>query len=126
MPKIVHPEGPAWTADLEAAMGIIGNRGRNEIIRYLYENGPVRRGDIVEAVSPSEATVAQHLILLEKSGVIVVDVPPGRRHGRAPRYSVDFDRVTELMAALRDYLLVREPPPRIQRTIAIEDPADDS
>lgn len=104
MPKIVHPKDPAWTADLEAAMGIIGNRGRNEIIRYLNGRGAVRRGDIVEAVSASEASVAQHLILLEKSGVIVVDVPPGHRHGRAPRYWVDCDRVTELMAALGDYL----------------------
>lgn len=107
MPKIVHPKDPAWTADLEAAMGIIGNRGRNEIIRYLNGRGPVRRGDIVEAVSASEASVAQHLITLENSGVIVVDVAPGRRHGRAPRYSVDINRVKELMTALSDYLLNR-------------------
>ena len=88
-------------------MDIIGNRARNEIIRYLNGHGPLRRGDIVEAVSASEASVAQHLISLEKSGVIVVDVVPGQRQGRAPRYSIDVDRVKELMEALRDYLLIR-------------------
>ncbi|PYI65717.1 hypothetical protein CVV68_16880 [Arthrobacter livingstonensis] len=107
MPKIVHPEGPAWTADVEAATGAFGNRGHNEIIRYLNDHGPVRRGDIVEAVSASEASVAKHLLVLEDSGVIIVDTIRGQRHGRAPRYSVDLNRVDELVEALRDYLLNR-------------------
>lgn len=105
MPKIVNPKDPAWTGDMEAAMVAFGNRAHNEIIRYLNGHGPVRRGDIVDSVSASEASVALHLITLEDSGVIVVDTVRGQRHGRAPRYSVDPDRVKELMAALRDYLL---------------------
>lgn len=107
MPKIVHPIDPAWTAELEAAMEIIGNRGRIEIIRYLLGRGPMRRGDIVEAVTAGEASVALQLITLEKTGAIIVDIVPGRRHGRAPRYSVDLDRVRELMEAFSDYLLNR-------------------
>ena len=107
MPRITHPEDPAWTCDLEAAISAFGNRGHNEIIRYLNMNGPVPRGDIVDAVSASEASVAQYLIALEKTGVILVDVAPGRRHGRSPRYSVDDHRVTELLDALKDYLLNR-------------------
>ncbi len=107
MPKIVHPEDPAWTADVEAAVRSFSNRGHNEIIRYLNAHGPVPRGDIVAAVSPSEASIAQHLIALENSGVIIVDVGPGHRHGRAPRYSVDLDRVMDLIEAIRDYLLNR-------------------
>jgi ArsR family transcriptional regulator len=105
MPKIVRPVGPAWTAEVEAATQMIGNRGYAEIIRYLRGHGPVRRGDIVEAVSASEATVAQHLITLEDSGVVIVDTIRGRRHGRAPRYSVDLNRAKELIEALMDYLL---------------------
>ena len=105
MPKIVHPEDPAWTADVEAAVRSFSNRGHNEIIRYLNAHGPVPRGDIVDAVSPSEASIAQHLIALEKTGVIVVDVVPGLRHGRAPRYSVDCHRIKELFEALKGYLL---------------------
>jgi DNA-binding transcriptional ArsR family regulator len=105
MPKIVHPVDPAWTPDVEAATEMIGKRGHTEIIRYLNGHGPVRRGDIVEAVSASEPSISQHLITLEESGVIVVDVIRGQRHGRAPRYSVDLNRVKELIEALRDYLL---------------------
>lgn len=65
MPKILNPKDPTWTVDLEAAMVAFGNRAHNEIIRYLDGHGPVRRGDIVEAVSASEASVAQHLVTLE-------------------------------------------------------------
>jgi len=105
MPRIVRPGGPDWTADVEAATEMIGNRGYSEIIRYLRGHGPVRRGDIVEAVSASEATVAKHLITLEDFGAVIVDTIRGQRHGRAPRYSVDLNRVKELMEALMDYLL---------------------
>lgn len=107
MPKIVNPKDPAWTGDLEAAMVAFGNRAHNEIIRYLNGHGPVRRGDIVESVSASEASVALHLIVLEDSGVIIVDTLRGQRHGRAPRYSVDEQRINELLGTLRDYLLNR-------------------
>ncbi|MCY0906591.1 ArsR/SmtB family transcription factor [Arthrobacter sp. H14-L1] len=107
MPKITHPVDIAWTSDVEAAIETFGNRGRNEIIRYLAEHGPVPRGDIVDAVSASEASVAQHLLALESTGVIVVDIVQGRRHGRSPRYSVDDDRVKVLLEAHTDYLLNR-------------------
>ncbi|WP_113718118.1 ArsR/SmtB family transcription factor [Arthrobacter dokdonensis] len=109
MPKITHPVDLAWTADVEASMETFGNRARLEIIRYLEGSGPVPRGDIVDAVSASEASVAQHLIALEKTGAIVVDIVQGRRHGRSPRYSVAENRIKELLAAHQDYLLNRRP-----------------
>ena len=109
MPKITQPVDMAWTTDVEASIEAFGNRGRNEIVRYLKEHGPVPRGDIVEAVSASEASVAQHLLALEKTGVIIVDIVQGRRHGRSPRYSVDDQRVNELLGAHQDYLLNRSP-----------------
>ncbi|WP_113716842.1 ArsR/SmtB family transcription factor [Arthrobacter dokdonensis] len=109
MPKITHPVDLAWTADVEASMETFGNRARLEIIRYLEGSGPVPRGDIVDAVSASEASVAQHLIALEKTGAIVVDIVQGRRHGRSPRYSVAENRIKELLDAHQDYLLNRRP-----------------
>ena len=105
MPKITRPVDIAWTSDVEAAIETFGNRGRNEIIRYLEGHGPVPRGDIVDAVSASEASVAQHLLALEETGAIVVDIAQGRRHGRSPRYSVDENRIKELLDAHQDYLL---------------------
>lgn len=105
MPKrIVYPADSARTADVDSARGMIGNWGRIEIIRYLNRHGPARRGDIVDAVTASEASVAKHLIWLENSGVIIVDTLRGQRHGRAPRYSTDVIRVKELMETFGDYL----------------------
>ncbi|MDQ0276562.1 DNA-binding transcriptional ArsR family regulator [Arthrobacter silviterrae] len=109
MPKITHPVDLAWTPDVEASIEAFGNRARVEIIRYLKGSGPVPRGDIVDAVSASEASVAQHLIALEKTGAITVDIVQGRRHGRSPRYSVAENRIKELLAAHQDYLLNRPP-----------------
>lgn len=110
MPRIMHPVDIAWTSNVEAAMEAFGNRGRSEIIRYLEGSGPVPRGDIVEAVSSSEASVAQHLIALEKTGAVVVDIVQGRRHGRSPRYTLDEARIKELLVAQQDYLTNRPLP----------------
>ncbi|NVM98408.1 helix-turn-helix transcriptional regulator [Arthrobacter sp. SDTb3-6] len=108
MPRIMHPVDMAWTSNVEAAFETFGNRGRSEIIRYLEGNRPVPRGDIVEAVSSSEASVAEHLIALEKTGAVVVDIVQGRRHGRSPRYTLDEARIKELLGAQQDYLLNRQ------------------
>jgi ArsR family transcriptional regulator, arsenate/arsenite/antimonite-responsive transcriptional repressor len=105
MPRITQPHDDAWSADVEAAVATFGNRARNEILRYLSAHGPATRGDIVAAVSASEPSVAKHLLALEDAGAVVVDVEPGRRHGRSPRYSANPARIRELLAAHLEYLL---------------------
>jgi ArsR family transcriptional regulator len=105
MPRITQPYDAAWSADVEAAVATFGNRSRNEILRFLTANGPATRGDIVEGVSAGEPSVAKHLTALEDAGVVVVDVEPGRRHGRSPRYSTNPVRIKELLDAHLKYLL---------------------
>ena len=105
MPRITQPHDAAWSADVEAAVATFGNRSRNEILRFLTANGPSTRGDIVAAVSASEPSVAKHLTALEDAGVVIVDVEPGRRHGRSPRYSANAARIKELLDAHLGYLL---------------------
>ena len=107
MPRITQPEDEAWSPDVEAAIATFGNRSRNEILRFLAANGPSTRGDIVDAVSATEPSVAKHLLALEETGAVRADLEPGRRHGRSPRYSVDEARVKALLAAHLDYLLNR-------------------
>src|SRR6476661_3102358 len=105
MPRITQPHDEAWSADVETAVATFGNRARNEILRYLSAHGPATRGDIVASVSAGEPSVAKHLLALEESGAVVVDVEPGRRHGRSPRYSTNPARIRELLAAHLQYLL---------------------
>jgi DNA-binding transcriptional ArsR family regulator len=105
MPRITQPHDAAWSADVEAAVATFGNRSRNEILRFLTANGPATRGDIVAAVSAGEPSVAKHLPALEDAGVVIVDVAPGRRHGRSPRYSANAVRIKELLEAHLRYLL---------------------
>lgn len=104
MPRITRPVARDWSDELEVAVSTFGNHARNEIIRYLLEHGPSARGDIVANVGAGEASVAKHLLLLEDAGAITADVEPGRRHGRAPRYSVNTKRVKELLEAHLRYL----------------------
>ena len=105
MPRITQPHDAAWSADVEAAVATFGNRARNEILRYLASSGPATRGDIVAAVSAGDPSVAKHLSALEEAGVVMVDVEPGRRHGRSPRYSANPVRIKELLDAHLKYLL---------------------
>ena len=105
MPRITQPHDDAWSADVEAAVATFGNRSRNEILRYLAAHGPATRGDIAASVSAGEPSVAKHLLALEESGAVLVDVEPGRRHGRSPRYSANQPRIKELLAAHLEYLL---------------------
>lgn len=101
----MHPTAPDWSHEVELAVATLGNRSRSEIIRYLIENGPVARGDIVANVGASEPSIAKHLLVLEDAGAVIVDVAPGRRHGRAPRYSANQDRVRALLDAHLRYLM---------------------
>lgn len=105
MPRITQPHDEAWSNDVEAAVATFGNRSRNEILRYLSVHGPATRGDIVAAVSAGEPSVAKHLLALEETGAIAVDLDPGRRHGRSPRYSANPERIKKLLAAHLQYLL---------------------
>lgn len=104
MPRETHPAVKDWPPEAEVAMTTFGNRTRNEMIRYLLEHGPQPRGEIVDNVDASEASVAKHLVVLEDAGVIGADVEPGRRHGRAPRYSVNPERIKALLEAHLRYL----------------------
>lgn len=105
MPRITQPHDDAWSADVEAAVATFGNRSRNEILRYLSAHGPSTRGDIVDAVSAGEPSVAKHLLALEDAGVVTADVEAGRRHGRSPRYAANAVRIKELLDAHLQYLM---------------------
>lgn len=67
-------------------------------------DGPMRFGDVVDAVDLAGPTVARVLSDLEKAGVVTVDLPRGQRAGRSVLYSVDREQLTSIVDAWRAYL----------------------
>lgn len=104
MPKLIQPAPLSWPHDVEVTVAALYNRARSEIIRHLVRHGPCTHGDIAESVTCSGPSVAMHLLILEDAGVVSADVTPGRRQGRAPRYTANKNRIKYLLRAHRQYL----------------------
>lgn len=99
---------PTNPADgLDAAYAMVRSRDRIAIIEYVRSNDGAYLEDIETATAIPRASISQHLRALEGLGVIRVDIPEGRRHGRAVRYDIDPERATELTTELTQALLGR-------------------
>lgn len=95
-----------WPKGVDMALSAFGNPARLEVLCFLHDNGASYFGDILEGVGSSSSSLARTLKYLEQDlGVISGDVPLGDRKGRAPRYSVDQDKVREAIEALQTRLL---------------------
>lgn len=103
MPRIVRPDS-AWSESLEAATQSFGTPTRNMVIRFLRSNPASYRSDIVAGTGLKEPTLQNQLEVLERIGVVLADVPTGKRRGRSVRYSLDHDRVDVLWALLFQYI----------------------
>ena len=102
MPKIVRPSDQP--AIMDAYMSAFGNRARITIIKYLQTNGASLRVDIAQETGLPNPTLGHHLSELERVGVVKGDLPPEMRRGRTMRYSIDPQRVDELLAVPGDYI----------------------
>ncbi len=75
----------------------IGHPARLDLLHVLSEWGPSPLGDLVTRIPLAAATVTQHLVLLEKGGLV--------HAGRGVReYAVDREAVRENGRALADFL----------------------
>lgn len=83
---------------------IFGNRARNDIIRVLAGEEQMTYGDLRDRVGIRDSTLHRHLRALEEYGVIIADLPPGKRQGRGVRYSIHRARVESLGQAWMRYL----------------------
>lgn len=102
MPKIVRPSDQPEIMD--AYISAFGNRARITIIKYLQTNGPSLRIDIAKETDLPNPTLGHHLSELERVGVVKGDLPPEMRRGRTMRYSLDPQRIAELLAVPGDYI----------------------
>lgn len=95
---------PSVPAD---AIAILSRPGPRHVINFLVKNPGSYYGEIREATSTAVSSLTRDLRILESIGVVRTDVdqPVGARRGRAPRYTVDADRIHQLIDELRTQLL---------------------
>ena len=86
-------------------MEVVGNPGRSAVLRVIVTNPGLFYGQIAEQLPELPVpTMATHLRVLERVGCISLDVPPGNRRGRAPRYTANVDRIEQLVSAWVAYM----------------------
>ena len=97
---------PAPTVPADA-IALLARTGPRNIVKYLVKHPASYYGEIREATVTAVSSLTRDLRLLESIGVIHTDVeqPLGSRRGRAPRYTVDVDRIETLIHELRTELL---------------------
>lgn len=108
MPALVVPPLPQGVG---VVVQVVGSAASVEIIRYLALYGPARRADIQSAVTASAPTLGRLLSALVQHGVLVTnaDVHQGRGRGKKYTYSLDRDRIRQMMAEVAEYLLADPP-----------------
>lgn len=91
--------------EVDVSVRAFGNKVNNSILRFLHERPQANLGDILESLGFKESTTQKHLVELEELGVISGDIPMGRRRGRSVNYSLNADRIKQILEAHMAYLL---------------------
>ncbi|MEL7978388.1 helix-turn-helix domain-containing protein [Isoptericola sp. F-RaC21] len=107
MPRRIDP--PADRPELvQLAVTVFGNEAKHEIVRYLADGQASYLGAIVEGTRLPRSTVTPHLSELEDLGVVIGDIPHGQRKGRSVLYTVNRERMAELLEAWVTYVFGAE------------------
>jgi len=86
---------------MEDPISALGNMLRANIIGYVRKNGPVRRGEIAEALGVGYPAVAKALGVLVSAGALKT-TPENPRRGQTVLYTVDQEVVSEMWMRLGD------------------------
>jgi DNA-binding transcriptional ArsR family regulator len=105
VPRLLEPRDPNRSAQVELAVQVLGNRVRNEILRYLKNHPNALLADIADGVSISRHTIGPQLVALEGADVIVAQPPRGQRRGRSVLYSVNLAALESLINAWISYVV---------------------
>jgi DNA-binding transcriptional ArsR family regulator len=101
MPSLIRPKLPP---EVEAAISLMGNRARVDILRHLSMLGPSTIGRLQTAADISRPSLNRHLDFLAEAGLVQTDPPAGMRHGKDVVYMVQPDRVRELTQEYTSYV----------------------
>lgn len=101
MPNLLRPKMPL---DVEAAVSLIGNRARADILHNLSALGPSTVGRLHSALDISRPSLNRHLDVLSRAGLVQTDPPAGLRHGKNVVYAIHRTRVRELVQAYAAFI----------------------
>ena len=93
MPAATAPVA-ATAPDLLAALDVLGDPQRRQILQRLTDGAVCTCTDLVAATGVGQPTVSHHLKVLREAGLV-----SGQRCGRFVEYSVVPDRLRELARA---------------------------
>lgn len=103
MPRMTEP--PEMPEEVTAVIDTIGNRARGALLHTLAQHGSLSAQDIAQRVGAAHSSVHRHLLELEAQGLVHADTASGQRHGRTVTWSIDINRIKELVDVWRDYLI---------------------
>lgn len=90
----------AMPADVQEAYEIVRSPVRLRIARHLAAHPDSQISDIVAAVGGQKTTIYEHLVQLERLGVVVPSHESGSRSRRWVTYSIDIGRWNQLVSRL--------------------------
>lgn len=96
--------------EVSAAIDLIGNRARIEILHQLSLRGAMTTTELADAVAATRASTHAHLTALEAAGLIVGDVPAETRRRRTVRWSVERAALAAAFQIVRQYALADDQP----------------
>lgn len=90
--------------ELDELARALSNATRRSILRLCYPRRS-SAGGIASAIDLAPASVSEHLKVLRKTGLVVLE-----RHGNHWFYTTNTERLTEVLTALNNDLPIKENP----------------
>lgn len=85
--------------EVDIASSVMGNRTKSLIVRHLWQNGPSKGTEILKATGLSGPTMSLAMQQLEQWQIVSGSIPPDQRHGRSVTYTLDRQRIRQLVEA---------------------------
>jgi len=108
-PRVSWPTNDPRPADVNIAISVLGNRTSVDILKFLRPRTSATVSAILKGTGILRPALSPQLVKLEEWDCISGDVPPGMRRGQNVSYSINLDRVDELMKAWKEYVFEAEP-----------------
>lgn len=109
VPRSQRPLNPR-EPDLDVASAIMGNRTKALIVRHLWVNGSATASEIAREIDVLQGTMSAAMLQLEEWGVVVADVPLADRHGRVVTYTLERQRLSDLIDLWRSFVTASDAP----------------